>query len=85
MVERYGFSLNVIGGRLEYIPRTAPAILIASHLHYSLRMGLLLKEFGKRVDTPCGLGDRRADWARHAWVALGGCEIAHGILAAQGV
>lgn len=24
---------------------------IASHLHYTLRMGLLIKEFGKRVDT----------------------------------
>lgn len=25
---------------------------IASHLHYTLRMGLLIKEFGKRVDNP---------------------------------
>lgn len=25
---------------------------VASHLHYTLRMGLLIKEFGKRVDTP---------------------------------
>ncbi|XDA99512.1 lysophospholipid acyltransferase family protein [Sulfitobacter sp. LCG007] len=25
---------------------------IASHLHYTLRMGLLIKEFRKRVDTP---------------------------------
>ncbi|MEM1351903.1 MAG: acyltransferase, partial [Pseudomonadota bacterium] len=25
---------------------------IASHMHYTLRMGLLIKEFGKRVDTP---------------------------------
>jgi putative hemolysin len=25
---------------------------LASHLHYSLRLGLLLKEFGSRLDTP---------------------------------
>lgn len=26
---------------------------VASHLHYTLRMGLLIKEFGKRVDKSC--------------------------------
>ncbi|MCR9112514.1 MAG: lysophospholipid acyltransferase family protein [Rhodobacteraceae bacterium] len=38
---------------------------IASHLHYTLRMGLLIKEFGKRVDSPVriAIGEpiRRAD------------------------
>ena len=28
---------------------------LASHLHYTLRMGLLIKEFNKRVDTPVRL------------------------------
>ncbi len=31
--------------------RTSRLFQIASHLHYTLRMGLLIKEFGKRVDT----------------------------------
>lgn len=30
---------------------TSRMFQIASHLHYTLRMGLLLKEFGKRVDS----------------------------------
>lgn len=30
---------------------TSRLFQIASHLHYTLRMGLLIKEFGKRVDT----------------------------------
>ena len=29
---------------------------IATHLHQTLRMGLLIKEFGKRVDTPVRIG-----------------------------
>ena len=31
---------------------TSRLFQIASHLHSTLRMGLLIKEFGKRVDTP---------------------------------
>ncbi|WP_170330534.1 lysophospholipid acyltransferase family protein [Ruegeria arenilitoris] len=31
---------------------TSRLFQIASHLHYTLRMGLLIKEFKKRVDTP---------------------------------
>ena len=31
---------------------TSRLFQVASHLHYTLRMGLLIKEFGKRVDTP---------------------------------
>ena len=31
---------------------TSRLFQIASHMHYTLRMGLLIKEFGKRVDTP---------------------------------
>ncbi len=31
---------------------TSRMFQIASHLHYTLRLGLLLKEFAKRVDTP---------------------------------
>ena len=30
---------------------TSRLFQIASHLHVTLRMGLLIKEFGKRVDT----------------------------------
>ena len=31
---------------------TSRLFQVATHLHYTLRMGLLLKEFGKRLDTP---------------------------------
>jgi len=34
---------------------TSRLFQIASHLHYTLRMGLLLKEFGKGVDTSVGV------------------------------
>jgi putative hemolysin len=34
---------------------TSRLFQIASHLHNTLRMGLLIKEFGKRVDTPVGV------------------------------
>jgi putative hemolysin len=34
---------------------TSRLFQIASHLHYTLRMGLLIKEFGKRVDTSVGV------------------------------
>jgi putative hemolysin len=32
--------------------QTSRMFQIASHLHATLRMGLLLREFGSRVDTP---------------------------------
>ena len=32
--------------------QTSPMFELASHLHNTLRMGLLIKEFKKRVDTP---------------------------------
>ena len=32
--------------------QTSRMFQLASHLHYTLRMGLLIKEFKKRVDTP---------------------------------
>ncbi len=34
---------------------TSRLFQVASHLHYTLRMGLLIKEFGKRVDTSVGV------------------------------
>jgi putative hemolysin len=34
---------------------TSRLFQIASHMHVTLRMGLLIKEFGKRVDTPVRL------------------------------
>ncbi|WP_306154439.1 lysophospholipid acyltransferase family protein [Roseovarius sp. MMSF_3281] len=34
---------------------TSRLFQIASHLHYTLRMGLLIKEFGKRVDSSVGI------------------------------
>lgn len=37
---------------LYFDGHTSRMFQIASHLHYTLRMGLLLKEFAKRVDTP---------------------------------
>ncbi len=41
MVERYGLSLDVVGGRLENIPRTGPLILIANH-PYGILDGLMM-------------------------------------------
>lgn len=37
---------------LYFDGHTSRLFQIASHLHYTLRMGLLIKEFAKRVDTP---------------------------------
>jgi putative hemolysin len=37
---------------LYFDGHTSRMFQIASHLHYTLRMGLLIKEFAKRVDTP---------------------------------
>ena len=41
MVERYGLSLNVVGGSLDNIPREGPLILIANH-PYGILDGLVL-------------------------------------------
>ena len=48
----------VAKGRATVVPvffdgHTSRLFQLASHLHYTLRMGLLIKEFGKRVDTSC--------------------------------
>lgn len=37
---------------LYFDGHTSRLFQLASHLHYTLRMGLLIKEFKKRVDTP---------------------------------
>jgi putative hemolysin len=41
MVERYGLSLNVVGGSLSNIPATGPLILIANH-PYGILDGLMM-------------------------------------------
>lgn len=41
MVERYGLSLDVLGGSLDNIPRTGPVVLIANH-PYGILDGLML-------------------------------------------
>ncbi|MEL6521277.1 MAG: lysophospholipid acyltransferase family protein [Pseudomonadota bacterium] len=41
MVERYGLSLNVVGGSLDNIPREGPLILIANH-PYGILDGLIM-------------------------------------------
>lgn len=41
MVERYGLSLNVVGGSLDNIPRDKPLILIANH-PYGILDGLMM-------------------------------------------
>lgn len=41
MVERYGLSLEVIGGSLDNIPKTGPVILIANH-PYGILDGLMM-------------------------------------------
>ncbi len=41
MVERYGLTLDVIGGSLSSIPRTGPLILIANH-PYGILDGLMM-------------------------------------------
>ena len=53
-----GFTARMVGkSRATVVPiffdgHTSRLFQIASHLHSTLRMGLLLKEFKKRVDTP---------------------------------
>ena len=41
MVERYGLTLDVVGGRLDNIPRTGPLILIANH-PYGILDGMMM-------------------------------------------
>ena len=41
MVERYGLSLNVVGGSLDNIPKSGPLILIANH-PYGILDGLIM-------------------------------------------
>ncbi|MGR3805527.1 lysophospholipid acyltransferase family protein [Marinibacterium profundimaris] len=41
MVDRYGLTLDVIGGSLDHIPRTGPLILIANH-PYGILDGLMM-------------------------------------------
>jgi putative hemolysin len=40
---------------IHFEGHTSRMFQVASHLHSTLRMGLLVKEFGKRVDTPVRL------------------------------
>jgi putative hemolysin len=53
-----GFTARMVGkSNATVVPlffdgHTSRLFQIASHLHYTLRMGLLIKEFKKRVDTP---------------------------------
>jgi putative hemolysin len=52
------FTARMIAkSRAQVVPiyfdgHTSRLFQIASHLHYTLRMGLMIKEFRKRVDTP---------------------------------
>ena len=41
MVERYGLSLDIIGGSLDAIPRTGPLVMIANH-PYGILDGLMM-------------------------------------------
>lgn len=41
MVERYGLSLDVVGGSLDHIPQNGPLILVANH-PYGILDGLML-------------------------------------------
>jgi putative hemolysin len=41
MVERYGLSLDIIGGTLDSIPRTGPLVLVANH-PYGILDGLMM-------------------------------------------
>ncbi|MEL7089420.1 MAG: acyltransferase, partial [Planctomycetota bacterium] len=48
MVERYGLSLEVIGGSLENIPSTGPLILVANH-PYGILDGLMMGHILSRI------------------------------------
>lgn len=71
-----GFTAKMIArGEATVVPvyfdgHTSRLFQLASHLHYTLRMGLLMQEFAKRVDRPVRvvIGDpiSRAQLATHA-------------------
>jgi putative hemolysin len=48
MVERYGLSLDVVGGSLDNIPKDGPLILIANH-PYGILDGLMLGHILSKV------------------------------------
>lgn len=48
MVERYGLSLEIVGGTLESIPRNGPLILVANH-PYGILDGLMMGHILSRV------------------------------------
>ncbi|MCX7645601.1 MAG: lysophospholipid acyltransferase family protein [Rhodobacteraceae bacterium] len=48
MVERYGLSLDVVGGSLDDIPRAGPLVLIANH-PYGILDGLMMGHILSRV------------------------------------
>ncbi|WP_281991923.1 lysophospholipid acyltransferase family protein [Sulfitobacter geojensis] len=48
MVQRYGLSLDVVGGSLELIPRDGPVIFIANH-PYGILDGLMLGHLMERT------------------------------------
>jgi putative hemolysin len=48
MVERYGLSLDVVGGSLDNIPRTGPLVVIANH-PYGILDGLMMGHILSRV------------------------------------
>ena len=71
-----GFTAKMIArGEATVVPvyfdgHTSRLFQLASHLHYTLRMGLLMQEFAKRMDTPVRvvIGDPipRAELSCHA-------------------
>ena len=48
MVERYGLSLDVVGGSLDNIPRTGPLVVIANH-PYGILDGMMMGHILSRV------------------------------------
>jgi putative hemolysin len=48
MVERYGLSLDVVGGTLDHIPATGPLVMVANH-PYGILDGLMMGHILSRV------------------------------------
>lgn len=48
MVERYGLSLEVVGGSLDHIPATGPLVMVANH-PYGILDGLMMGHILSRV------------------------------------